>query len=77
MKYGIGTKFVRTGGKQKLRPVETIVDVYTTTNAAGEVVRAVYVCEHVFAGQVVTDYEVPEATLFRADIGVPVFGGAS
>jgi hypothetical protein len=46
--HKIGTKF-KTRGKH---PREcTVVDIYTTTNLAGEVVKTEYLCEHEFMGQ--------------------------
>ncbi len=64
--YSIGTKFVRASGKQRNRPTETITDVYTTRNSAGDVVKLQYVATHELMGQIVTDYDVPRATLARA-----------
>ena len=69
MTYPIGTKFTRATGPRatrKRRTEETVVDVHTTTNAAGEVVSVRYVCTHEFCGQTVTDYDVPTATIGRA-----------
>ena len=66
VQYAIGTQFIRATGKS--RPVETIVDIYTTRNDAGEVVKLRYVATHDYLGQAVTDHDVPEATIVRAQI---------
>lgn len=62
----IGTRFTRATGRE--RSVETVTDVLTTTNSKGEVVSVRYVATHEFCGQTVTDYDVPQATLARAEI---------
>ena len=46
---GIGTQFVVDDTQRK--DIETIVDIHTTTNQAGEVIRSVYICEYDFIGQ--------------------------
>lgn len=48
--FEIGYKFIVTRGKKR-RDVETIVDILTTTNSSGEVVKIEYVAVHDFAGQ--------------------------
>lgn len=65
-RFKIGTKFVRSTGQRK--DVETVDDIYTTTNSKGQVVNIVYITSHEFMGQRVTDPEVPEATIARARI---------
>jgi len=65
-RFKIGTKFIRATGKRK--DVETIEDIHTTINYKGEVVGIKYVTSHIFAGQKVTDSDVPEATIARAII---------
>lgn len=62
----IGTRFIRATGRE--RNVETVTDVLTTTNSKGEVVSVRYVATHEFCGQTITDYDVPRATLARAEI---------
>jgi hypothetical protein len=64
-KFPIGMKFIRSTGRQK-NGVETIEDIYTTTNSKGKVVRVVYVVSHQYGGQKVIDYEVPASTIARA-----------
>lgn len=60
--YAIGTKFM-TRGKA---PREcTIVDIHTTTNSAGEVVKVRHVATHAFLGQTITDYDVCDVTIAR------------
>lgn len=41
----------------------TVVDRYTTTNEKGEIVNRRYVCTHEMLGHIVTDYDVPDATI--------------
>jgi hypothetical protein len=41
----------------------TVIDVLTTTNLAGEVVKIRYVAAHEFAGQILTDQDVLETTV--------------
>ena len=59
----IGTKFIRIGSKNGR--VETVVDVWTTRDMAGEVVCVRYVCEHEFLGQKITDIDVCATTILR------------
>ena len=59
--FKIGTKFKRNHKNY----VETVIDILTTTNHIGEVVKIVYVSEHDFIGQKIKDYEVPQATIAR------------
>jgi hypothetical protein len=62
MIYPVGTKYL-TRGKH---PVEcTVVDVHTTTNLAGEIVRIDYVTEHLFCGQSVKERGVCAVTIAR------------
>lgn len=49
----IGTTFIKLGDKQKR--VNTVIDIYTTTNQAGNVVKTEYLCVHDFCGQKVTE----------------------
>lgn len=66
MEIKIGTKFIRRNSKRK--DVETVVDILTTTNSKGEVVSVKYVATHEFMGQKVTDFEVANSTIQRAEI---------
>ena len=43
----------------------TVIDVHTTYNVNGEHVRTRYVASHVFCGQIVKEYDIPEATIAR------------
>lgn len=43
----------------------TVSDIHTTTNAKGEHVKTRYVSIHVFCGQILTEYDIPEATIAR------------
>ncbi len=65
-KFPIGTKFIRYSRAEE--QVETIVDIYTTRNNAGDVVKVRYVATHEFLGQEVADYDIPEATIARSEI---------
>lgn len=59
-RFPIGTIF-RT--RHKHPRTCTIVDRYTTTNEKGEIVDRRYVCTHEVLGQIVTDYNVPDAAI--------------
>lgn len=63
-KYKIGQKF--TVKRPKYERHYEIVDIWITTNSAGEVVKMRYVAQHMLMGQVVTDYDVVETTISRA-----------
>lgn len=58
--YPIGTQFLTRGKAPRLC---TVVDVWTTTNAVGDVVRVRYVAEHTLMGQTITDRDVIAATI--------------
>lgn len=58
--YGVGTRFKTRGAN----PREcAVVDIHTTRNLAGEVVRVRYVATHEFMGQTITDRNVVEVTI--------------
>lgn len=59
-KFKIGEQFKTRG---KCPRVCTIVDIHKTVNYVGDVVKLRYVATHEFAGQVVTDYDVPETAV--------------
>lgn len=58
--YPIGTRFKTRGKHPRLCAV---VDILTTYNAAGDLVRTRYVATHDFMGRTVTDYDVPATTI--------------
>ena len=61
--YPVGTQFTPLGRK---RPrLETVVDIHTTTNMAGGVVRVRYLAEHSFLGHAVRT-EFTKTTISRA-----------
>lgn len=67
MKIGIGTQFIRRGNKR--RDIETVIDIYETfSKSSGKCVKHRFVCEHIFLGQKVIDYEVIETTILRSEI---------
>ena len=66
-RFKIGTTFIPVGRGY----VCTVTDIHTTTNAKGEFVKLRYVAEHMFAGKVVTDYDVTETTIARGLISQP------
>ena len=66
-KYSIGQKY--TVKRPKYTRDYKVVDILTTTNSVGEVVKIRYVAQHVFMGQVVTDYDVVGTTIARAVYG--------
>lgn len=59
-KFPIGTKY-KTRGKHP--QICTVVDILTTTNSKGDVVKIRYQSEHEFCGQIVTDYDVVETSI--------------
>ena len=61
----IGQKYTSRG---KYPRQCTVVDIYKTYNASGELVKTSYVATQEFAGQVITDYDVPAATIIRGGI---------
>ena len=63
-RFKIGTVFIRHS--KKIKVPETIVDILTTTNSAGEIVSIRYVTEHNFFGQMVTDKDVCDTTIARS-----------
>lgn len=62
-RFKIGTTYKPIGRKHA--SVCTIVDIHTTTNAAGEIVRIRYVASHEFCGQTVFEYDVGDTTIAR------------
>ncbi len=62
-RFNIGTQFIRQSRKHKY--VETIIDILTTTNYAGEVKAIRYVAEHEFCGQMVVDSDICDTTVAR------------
>ena len=62
MKYAIGTKFIPLSDKKNR--VHTIIDLHTTRNLSGELVREVYIATREFLGQSVK-CEVCEVTIAR------------
>jgi hypothetical protein len=62
-KYAIGTKFIRNARAPR---EQTVVDIHTTTNSKGEVVKFRYVTEHLFMGRTIIDSDVVETTITRA-----------
>jgi lysyl-tRNA synthetase class II len=63
-KFRIGTKFKHYARKHNNEL--TIIDIYTTYNDAGDVVKFTYVCSHEFLGQTVIDYDINEVTIARS-----------
>ena len=61
-RFAIGQQFKRPGKHAK---VETVIDILRTYNFAGELVRIRYVAQHDFMGQMITDYDVVDATIAR------------
>lgn len=63
MKYPIGTTFTMRHGK--ITRVHTVVDFYTTTNMAGEIVLQRYVAAHDFLGQQLITVNITETAISR------------
>ena len=61
-KYSIGTQF-KTRGKHP--EICTVTDVLRTYNSNDELVKVSYQAEHIFMGQTVVEYDLPEATIAR------------
>lgn len=62
MTYAIGTRYLSSGKHPRLC---TVVDVLTTTNHAGDVVKLRYAATHEFCGQLVTDRDVCAVTIAK------------
>ncbi len=62
--FKIGQEFIRPSRKHKY--VETVTDILTTTNAAGEVINIRYVTSHLFCGQIILDRDVLDTTIARS-----------
>jgi hypothetical protein len=60
MEYAIGTKFKSRGKSPRLC---TVIDILKTYNSKSELVKTRYVATHEFMGQVVTNYDLPAATI--------------
>jgi hypothetical protein len=69
MEFKIGTKFKPVG--KKYQSVHTVVDIHTTRNFKGEIVKVRYVAEYEFCGQIVTDRDIVATTIAR---GLKIFG---
>ena len=61
----VGTTFKPRGKHPQLT---TVVDVLTTRNIVGDVVKIEYLCEHLFLGQVVKSRHC-KTTILRGFIG--------
>lgn len=59
--YEIGFQFI--GKRDKHKRVQTIIDIHTTRDINGDLVKIVYVTEHDFSGQMVRNYEVLESEI--------------
>ena len=59
-KFAIGQQFTKRG---KVYRLCTVIDVLTTFNAAGELVKTSYVATHHFMGQTITEHDVCETTI--------------
>jgi len=70
----IGTKFLhRRTPKVRELAVFTVEDIWTTTNAAGKIVRTEYRCSHVFLGCKMEEaFPVVSIQMAIADHGIPV-----
>jgi len=69
----IGTKFLyRRTPKVRELAVFTVEDIWTTTDAAGKIVRTEYRCSHVFLGcKMVSGFLAVTIQMAIADHGVP------
>ena len=65
MVYPIGTQYWTRGKAPRLC---TVVDIHTTRDSSGEVVKRRYVATHLFMGQVITDYDVIDTTIAMGNV---------
>jgi hypothetical protein len=59
-RYAIGTQYTT---RRKFPRKCTVVDIHTTINHAGNIVKVRYVATHEFMGQTITDSDVIETTI--------------
>lgn len=55
MEITIGTKYIT---RNKRKNECEVIDIYTTANSKGEIVKTEYLCQHMFMGQMVKHLEV-------------------
>lgn len=67
-RYSVGTVY-KTRGKHPRTC--TVVDIWRTLNAAGEIVRIRYVATHEFMGQTLTDCDVVEMSISMGLLSAP------
>ena len=65
MKDLIGKQYLTRGKHPQLC---TVVDVHTTCNQKGEIVKVRYVSEHVFLNQKVIDKDVVKTTILMNEV---------
>ena len=65
MKDLIGKQYLTRGKHPQLC---TVVDVHTTCNQKGEIVKVRYVSEHVFLNQKVIDKDVNKTTILMNEV---------
>jgi len=68
MRFPIGTRYWSRGQHKRLC---TVVDVHSTYNRLGQLVKLRYVSQHEFLGQIVTDEDVVEVTIARGSPELP------
>lgn len=64
-RFEIGQRYKTSG---KYPNICTVVDILSTYNSAGELVKIRYVATHDFLGQPVTDYDVVDTTIARGKL---------
>lgn len=64
-RFEIGTKYKTRG---KAPRICTVIDVLRTYNSIGQLVKLRYVSQHEFLGQLVTDWDVVDATIAIGEI---------
>lgn len=62
-RFKLGTTFTPQG--RKGAGIHTVIDILTTRNSKGEVIKLRYVTTHEFCGQTLTDNDVLETTIAR------------
>jgi hypothetical protein len=68
-RFEIGTQFKSPG---KYGAINTVTDIFKTYNSKNELVSIRYQSQHELMGQVVTNNEVADSTIFRNLIKQPL-----
>lgn len=61
-RFSIGTQYLSHGKSPRLC---TVIDLMTTTNHKGDVVKAFYISSHEFMGQTIINHDVNDTNIAR------------